>query len=203
MTKLTLTLLLGAVFSLNSKCLEEFEVQKHYPEGVIIKNPVDTVSDITKSAFYVRERLPTWFLGFGMLDGLVFKEDYEFDNRLNPLYLEADFNGDGQLDLAIPIKEIATQKVGFAIIHGQTREVYIMGAGTQMKKGLSDNMGYIDIWKVNRDRVNAPGLGPDGEVDDIGPLILDHPSLEISKSEVGGGLIYWDGQGYAYFHQTC
>jgi len=157
----------------------------------------------TQTEYYIKERLPEWFQKENLLNGLVINQDYEFENRLNPLYLEADFNGDGKLDIAIPIKHTKTKKVGFAIIHGQTKEIHIIGAGTKVKNGLSDDMGYIDIWKVNREKVNEPGLEENTGTGEKGQLILKNPSLQIEKSEVGGGQIYWNGKEYAYFHQTC
>lgn len=156
-----------------------------------------------QTEFYIQSRLPEWILEYNLFDGLTFQEDYIFDNRLNPLYLEADFNGDGNLDIAIPIKQKKNENVGFAIIHGTTKEVYIIGAGTQIKNGLSDDMSYIDIWKINRNIINEPGLEESTGKGKKGELILKNPSLEIQKSEVGGGQIYWDGNEYAYFHQTC
>ncbi|MBI1288089.1 MAG: hypothetical protein GC178_11005 [Flavobacteriales bacterium] len=75
----------------------------------IVKRVVDTIyldqqetNDLSKSEFYIQERLPEWFLETGLLNGLQIGSQYEFDNRLNPLYLEADFNGDNNLDIAIP-----------------------------------------------------------------------------------------------------
>ena len=81
----------------------------------------------------------------------------------------------------------------------KTNEVFIVGAGKKPKNGLidSDDMKYRDHWKINRNKENLPG------VDNDEPLILDNPSIELKTSEVGGGLIYWDGKEYAYFHQTC
>lgn len=147
--------------------------------------------------FYIQERLPEWFLETKLLNGLILEKKYKFDNRFNPLYLETDFNGDGIIDIAIPIFEIKTEKNGFAIIHGKTKEVYIIGAGTEVKNGLSDDMNYINLWNINRKRKNEPG------VDNDKPLIISNNSLEIRKSEVGGGIIFWNGTEYEYFHQTC
>jgi len=172
------------------------EVVKRTVETVYVEKPETTT--LTDNQFYIEERLPDWFIETGLLNGLQIGNQYEFDNRLNPLYLEADFNGDDNLDIAIPIRQTKSGKVGFAIIHGKTNKVHVIGAGKQIKNGLSDNMSYIDIWKVNRKRTNEPGVG----IND-GPLRLDNPSLEISKSEVGGGQVYWDGNEYVYFHQTC
>jgi hypothetical protein len=47
-----------------------------------------------------------------------------------------------------------------------------------------------------------PGLDEEGNTLE-GFLILENPSSEILKAELGGGLIYWNGTEYAYFHQTC
>lgn len=152
---------------------------------------------------YIKERLPEWLSENNLLNGLILKQDYKIDNRLNSLYLEADFNGDGKLDIAVPIKQIKTEKVGFAIIHRQVNEIHILGAGTEIKNGLSDDMSYIDLWKVNVEKVNEAGLEENTGTGKNGELILENPSLQIEKSEVGGGQIYWNGNEYAYFHQTC
>jgi hypothetical protein len=160
-------------------------------------------TDFENSDFYIQERLPEWFLKTTILNGIELENGYEFNNRMNPLYLEADFNGDGNIDIVIPIKQNKSHKVGFAIIHGQTNEIYIVGAGNKINNGLSDDMGYINIWKVNRQKTNEPGLDENGDIDKDGPLILEYPSIQVEKSEVGGGQIYWNGNEYIYFHQTC
>jgi len=162
-----------------------------------------TLGQNSPSEYYITERLPDWFIEAKILDGLTLQGAYQFDTRLNPLYLEADFNGDKHIDVAIPIKKMSSGKVGFAIIHSKTNQVFIIGAGTHIPNGISDNMGYIDIWKVNRKSVNQPGVDESTGTGEKGELMLKNPSLQIEKSEIGGGQIYWDGKQYAYFHQTC
>jgi len=210
--KLLLILIFGVFASCNSKSdLDNSNKTSIIPDTIkIIEQIIDTiymeksdVEDLSNDVYYIQERLPEWFLKLNILKGKRFQNDYEFDNRLNPLYLEADFNGDNIIDIAIPIKQITSQKVGFAIIHGQTEEIFIIGAGTSIKNGLSDDMNYIDIWKVNREKINEPGLDENGNIDENGPLLIKNPSLQIEKSEVGGGQIYWNGKEYVYFHQTC
>jgi hypothetical protein len=176
----------------------------------LIERIIDTVY-IDKSAneyhsystFYIRERLPEWLLEMDIIQDLKLQDKYKIDARLNPFYLEADFNGDGNLDIAFSIKEINSTKVGFAIIHSSTKEIHIIGAGMEIKNSFSDDMNYIDIWKVNRLQINKAGLEENTGTGSEGELILKTPSLQIEKSEVGGGLIYWNGKEYAYFHQTC
>jgi len=165
----------------------------------VIEYRTDTVfvENWNEDEYYVIERLPTWFYQTNLLKGLILKNKYRFDNRLNPMYLEADFNGDEQIDIAIPIEEIQSEKSGFAVIHGGTNELYIIGAGIKYKNGASDDLNWYDIWKVNRNKINPPG------VDGTENLILTNPSIQVEKSEVGGGQIFWNGKEYEYFHQTC
>ena len=155
------------------------------------------------SEYFILERLPNWFVETNLLNGLKIKDQFVLDNRMNPLYLEADFNGDGDFDIAIPIRNIDSHKVGFAIIHGKTNEIHIIAAGKKVKNALSDDMNYIDIWKINRNEIYEAGLEENTGTGTKGELILKNPSLQIEKSELGGGLIYWNGMEYAYFHQTC
>ena len=56
------------------------------------------------------EKLPDWFLELDVLGSTTFLKGYSIENRLNPLYLEADWNGDGHLDLALPIQEVISGK---------------------------------------------------------------------------------------------
>ena len=68
---------------------------------------------------------------------------------------------------------------------------------------MGDDQDYIDIWSINRERENEPGIEEETGNGKDGILILENPSIGIAKSELGGGLIYWNGNEYAYFHQTC
>jgi hypothetical protein len=161
--------------------------------------------DYSDNLFYfVYERVPNWLIESGVLSENKLMGKYEIDIRLNPFYLEEDFNGDEVLDIALPIKEIKTGKIGFAIVHGGSFEVHLVGAGKHISNALSDDMNYINIWKINRLRENS---GTD--IDEYGDLIetpilyLNHASISIAASEVGGGIIFWNGKEYEYLHQTC
>lgn len=212
MNRLIYIVIIGILFSCNPKMEydEDSKSKVIHDTALITENIVDTVfiekigeDELTSSIYYIQERLPDWFIKTNMLVDLKLQSEYDFDNRLNPLYLEEDFNGDGVLDIVIPIKQTKTLKMGFAIIHGQSNEIYIIGAGTEIRNGLSDDMSHIDIWKINREKKNYPGLEENTGSGKDGELILENPSLQIEKSELGGGQVYWNGNEYAYFHQTC
>jgi hypothetical protein len=160
---------------------------------------LEKVNKNTTSPYFIYERLPWWFNETELLsmEDLSFKGKYQFDNRLNPMYLESDFNGDKILDLAIPILEKKSNKLGIAIIHGGTNKTYIVGAGHQIAEGFTDDMAYMGIWRINRKKENEPGI------DATEPLVIQNNSISIEASEIGGGLIYWNGKAYQYFHQSC
>lgn len=148
-------------------------------------------------------QLPKWVSNSTAVQQFKSGENYKIENRLNKLFLEEDFNGDGHLDVAFPIVETKTNKKGFAIIHGKTEEVFILGAGKLFNNALGDNQDYINEWSINRNKENEPGVEEETGNGPEGILILENPSIEISADEIGGGQIYWNGKEYAYFHQTC
>ena len=201
-------LLLVVIMIVFSSCKDEI-IEKKIIKTEVGVQKIDTVfiaknyDSIINSESYIIERLPNWLLEKEIIKELIISESYKLENRLNPLYLEEDFNGDLILDIAVPIFEISTGKKGFAIIHGKTFEIFIVGAGNLVQNGLSDNMDYIDIWTINREKINEPGIEEETGNGEDGKLILENKSIKIAKSELGGGQIYWNGKNYAYFHQTC
>ena len=212
MKRLITLLTLGLICSCNSQNegSAEEKIQVFRDTVILKERVVDTIhvhhheeDSYRQSNYFITERLPDWFRHSDLVHDLKLLNEYKIENRLNPLYLEADFNGDGHLDIALAIRHLSTEKVGFAIIHGETNVIHIIAAGRPVKNGLSDNMDYMDIWKVNRARLNEAGLEETTGTGPKGELILNNPSLQLEKSEIGGGQIYWNGNEYAYFHQTC
>lgn len=125
-------------------------------------------------------------------------ENYRTAAFLKPNYLIEDFNGNGTADIAVLIANKKTKKRGFIIYHPDMNQFYVLGAGEIFNEEAQwDDMNWVDNWQINHQKKNPPGVqgGPD--------LMLKTPSIEITKSEVGGGIIYWNGKTYTYFHQTC
>jgi hypothetical protein len=116
---------------------------------------------------------------------------YDFSFRINPSYLEADFNGDGKMDAAVLVKERSTGKLGIVIVHGTTGKVTILGAGIGIGNG-GDDFEWMDSWKVYSktraahapDETNVPRLRGD--------------ALLVERSEAASALIYWNGQKYVW-----
>src|SRR6266496_4633045 len=72
---------------------------------------------------------------------------YEFSSHLKPSYLSGDFDGDGQPDIAILVKQKSSGKIGSAVCHSSTNKVLFIGAGTKVGNG-GDNFDWMDIWNV-------------------------------------------------------
>ena len=127
-----------------------------------------------------------------LTNGALAKE-YDVSSRLNPLYLEGDFNGDGKIDVAVLVKQRSTSKLGIAIIHGGTDKVTILGAGIDIGNG-GDDFEWMDYWQVYpRDRVVV-------ETGETAPR-RHGDALLVGKSEAASALIYWNGKRYVWSQQ--
>jgi len=119
---------------------------------------------------------------------------YSFSYHLNPFYLRGDFNGDKINDIAIPIIEKKSNKIGIAIIHTGTKEVFIFGAGKRFTY-LTDDCKYLDIWSVD-----TPGVYKSHW--EKYSVKVKYEAINIGKFECSGGLLYWDGKKYNWYHLT-
>ena len=119
--------------------------------------------------------------------------DVSFD--LIPSYLQGDFNGDGNIDVAVLVKQRATGKLGIAIVHGGMGNATILGAGTAIGNG-GDDFAWMDSWKVYPKNRAAHAAG------EISVLRLRGDALVVSKTEAASALIYWNGKTYVWLQQA-
>ena len=116
---------------------------------------------------------------------------YELSFRINPSYLEGDFDGDRKMDAAVLVKERSTGKLGIAIVHGATGKVAILGAGIAIGNG-GDDFEWMDSWKVYSKTRAAHGPG------ETSVPHLRGDALLVEKSETASALIYWNGKKYVW-----
>jgi len=119
---------------------------------------------------------------------------YTLSAYINPFYLHGDFDGDGQQDTAVLIKEQATGKNGIAIFHGKANRLVLIGAGRDWGNG-SDDFPGLDAWYVFRR--GLVGQGADGKK----PPKLRGDAIMVVKTESASALIYWDGKRYGWYQQ--
>jgi hypothetical protein len=121
-------------------------------------------------------------------------KEYDLSFRMNPSYLEGDFNGDGKMDVAVLVKERTTGKSGIAIVHGTTGKITILGAGIAIGNG-GDNFEWMDSWQVYS-KARAAHVANETSV----PR-LRGDALLVEKSEAASALIYWNGKRYLWSQQ--
>ncbi len=118
-------------------------------------------------------------------------KEYDLSFRINPSYLEGDFNGDGKMDVAVLVKERSTGKFGIAIVHGTTGKVKILGAGIGIGNG-GDDFKWMDSWQVYSKTRAAHAEGESSVPRLRGDALL------VEKSEAASAMIYWNGKRYVW-----
>src|SRR5512139_2720433 len=92
-----------------------------------------------------RQNLPSW--AALILDDKSFASTYTLSTRMNPYFLQGDFNGDGRLDLAVLIERRQTAQQGIAILHAGASNAVVLGAGRSLGNG-GDDFIWLDSWSV-------------------------------------------------------
>ena len=123
-------------------------------------------------------------------------ELYKLSDFINPYYFQADYNGDGQSDIAIAIQDRQTAKTGILIIHGGSNEMFLMGAGVNYSN-IYDDFYWMDIWKVKKQRTQSVlTFKDDGDIDGNKDIEVKGDVLLVVAAEAASAIIYWDGSKY-------
>ncbi|MGN6419527.1 MAG: hypothetical protein ACTHMC_18650 [Pseudobacter sp.] len=123
-----------------------------------------------------------------------------------PDQIKADFNGDKEADIAIPVVETSTKKKGILVIHGKTTEHYLLGAGREFGN-VGDDFDWMDKWSLYKKKTASETQFDKSSGDILGSkeVKLERPAILIQHAEKGsanaGGLIYWNGKRYTWIHQ--
>ncbi|MEI6947173.1 hypothetical protein V9K67_08255 [Paraflavisolibacter sp. H34] len=147
--------------------------------------------------------LPAWFSETFAKKGLDAK--YTVQAYLQPSFLQADFNGDGKEDIAVLVVEKEKKKKGILLVHGNTHESFLFGAGKNLNKGgltfkSADQWGlYTEktARAIQRDPENGHFTGH-REVALNTPALFIHDHKGAAASE--GWLIHWNGKRYTWIH---
>ena len=138
------------------------------------------------------QNLPPWVAP--IIGEQRFTSTYALSTRINPYFLQGDFNGDGQLDLAVLIEHKTTSQQGIAILHAGTPQTLIVGAGRAVGNG-GDDFSWLDAWSLHaRNAVPPVTRGKNSPT-------LRGDALLVQKLEAAGALIYWDGAAYCWHQQ--
>jgi len=131
---------------------------------------------------------------------------YELNAYMKPAYVQEDLNGDGKPDIAALVIEKATHKKGILLVHNNSSEYYVFGAGTNFGEG-SDDFAWAGKWYVYKKKSAYETMFDKKSGDVLGgkEIKLSHPCISVASvedgAEVSGGLIYWTGKKYRWIHQ--
>ena len=147
--------------------------------------------------------IPDWFATSFKRQKL--NEIYRINNNLTPVYLQADFNGDGLTDIVVPVVEKRTTKKGIMLMHSGTNKYFVFGAGIRFGNG-SDDFTWAKGWKLYNKRVaNTTVFNSDGDITGSKTVKLKRPGIAIWDLTDGqpnsGAIIYWNGLKYLWIHQ--
>lgn len=119
---------------------------------------------------------------------------------IHPLCLSADFNGDGFEDIAILVKEKIAHKKGILIIHGNTFEGVVLGAGKAFGNG-GDDFKWMEIWKLNDQKeVGLTTFSDNGDILGSENISVKNISIEIAPNEGPSNLITFSHNKYIWLH---
>ena len=138
------------------------------------------------------QNLPSW--AGAILGEQRFASTYALTTRINPYFLQGDFNGDGRLDVAALIEHKRTMQQGIAILHAGSTNPIVVGAGREIGNGGAD-FSWLDAWSIDARRSIPADAGAKA------PLALRGDALLVQKLESASGLIYWDGRTYQWRQQ--
>jgi hypothetical protein len=121
--------------------------------------------------------------------------NYDLSFKMNSFYRSGDFDGDGNIDVAVLVKQRSTGKLGIAIVHGAKEKVTILGAGTALGNG-GDDFAWMDFWQF----IPSEAAAAQQPHNTHAPHIRAD-ALLVGKSEAASALIYWNGKRYVWVQQ--
>jgi len=110
-----------------------------------------------------------------------------------PCVIRGDFDGDRKTDKAGLVMYLGNSKKGIAIIHGNGTAA-ALGPGSPLAGEPNDDYStWIKAWKLFRRAKIPKGLNP------VQPPVLKGDALLIERKDGTSGIIYWNGESYAWY----
>ncbi|WP_422008670.1 hypothetical protein [Roseivirga pacifica] len=123
-------------------------------------------------------------------------ETFILSNSTAPSYITSDLNGDGEKDVAIRIQNKTSKELGFVILHNNSIEHFIIGAGKPLNGKLRD-LSLYDKWKLYKESsVQVLTYTETGDIDGTKKVELISGGIVITMSEATQSLIFWNGKTY-------
>jgi len=155
-------------------------------------------------AYGEKSALPKWFSQ--SFSSLKLDKQFKIIQPCKPAFLEGDFNGDKQKDIAVQIIDIKTKKRGILIINCGNNNYFVFGCGKKFNDETFSDTNWLDGWKIFKSKkAYKPIFDADGGISGSKIIILKYLGISIYSiedgDEIAGQLIYWNGNKYVSIHQ--
>lgn len=153
---------------------------------LILSSFIFVLSSSAQTDSLILSNTPEWVRSVLFESSLM--QNYVLDESRNPFYLEADFNGDGLVDIAFFVKSKMEGREGILIVNRGKNIGFVLGAGKDI--GMGSNISWCDTWYVYRDKFIY------NFKDKKKKYIIYNPGLELVKTENTSLVVYWDKKRY-------
>ncbi len=140
----------------------------------------------------IQKNMPDWVKP--VLEKSEIAKKHQILTDFNPFYFEADFTGDGQVDIAFFVENKLDKTRGVMIVNNVKNLAYVIGCGNATDMGTS--LSWTERWFVYRNRyiVNSGNKKK---------VTLKTPAIQLVRNENNSLVIYWAGKKYKTFiHQS-
>jgi hypothetical protein len=139
-------------------------------------------------------RVPAWVRQMARAHGL--PDAFDFSDRLEPAFLQADLYGDGKDEVVVPVVRIADGKHGLAVVRKAGGEPRVIGLEGDMGRHLTPAyFDRMDWWGIHE-----PGPAGQG-VAEGAPPVLAGEGIVLGMEEKSSVLVYWDGTRFTSYWQ--
>lgn len=140
----------------------------------------------------VRLNFPGWAIKLAKEQGL--NRQFVLNSRLNPFYQNGDFNGNGQLDIAVSVRERNSCNVGIMLIDQLSGEVNVLGASHDFGNGGADFEWLTGWYVIPRSQQIEQGATEEAPPKLIGDALF-------LEGESASAVVYWNGSEYRWYQQ--
>lgn len=138
----------------------------------------------------INNNIPNWVKP--VLERSEMAQKHQILTDFNPFYFEADFTGDGQVDIAFFVENKIDHSRGVMIVNNIKNLVYVVGCGTATDMGTSLN--WTKRWFIYRNRYIMNDANKK-------KITLKLPAIQLIRSDTDSMVIYWNGKKYKTFVQ--
>lgn len=138
----------------------------------------------------INNNIPNWVKP--VLERSEMAQKHQILTDFNPFYFEADFTGDGQVDIAFFVENKIDHSKGIMIVNNGKNLAYVVGCGTSTDMGTS--LDWTKRWFIYRNRY----VMNDGNKKKI---TLKLPAIQLIRNDTDSLVIYWNGKKYKTFVQ--